>query len=100
MSTCFRFTDDISEADFREAMNAVGISEEVTDETKKNKFCITNGENYVWVYVGNYKVEFEAFGGQAVSGGAMLDLIADELNTSCLCEHDEGYFPDDICGED
>ncbi len=95
MSTCFRYTDDITEAKFRKAMAAVNITEDRNDDTSKDSFCITNGHTFVWVYVYNGLVTFETFGMQAMSGGELLYSIADELDTNCICEHDEGFFEDD-----
>ncbi len=97
MSTDFRFTNPVSEDHFRRVLPKVGMTEhQPQTHAAKNKFCITDGENYVWVYVSKFDntVSFSAFSMQAVTGGAMLDLIANELNTTALCEHDEGFFGD------
>ena len=95
MSTCFIFEDAPTVEQFRAAMVAVGINEEVTEDTTEDRFLITDGNAFVWCYIfeweGQQFVQFETYGMQAVSGGEILDQLAEQLGTVCWCEHDEEF---------
>ena len=70
-----------------------GIREEVVaDSSTKNSRCLTDGRNYLWVYINDdgFVACLTRYAGNAP--GKILDAIADTFDTDIVSEHEPQFW--------
>jgi hypothetical protein len=94
MSTDYTPLKKISARDlFDGRLERFGVREHVKpDGTTDRRRCLTDGRNYMWVYIDEYGFicGLTRYAGNAA--GKILDAVADSFNTEIISEYDEPYL--------
>src|SRR6516165_7790930 len=94
MSTDFVSLKKIAARDlFDGRLEEFGVLEHVKpDETTETKRCLTDGRNYLWVYINNegFVACFSRYGGNAP--GKILSAITDAFDTDIVSEYQPQFW--------
>jgi hypothetical protein len=93
MSTCYRFSQNVSKVAFNKAMKNAGVKDAKSEHASDDDFCITDGDSYLWVYPnsdGQIR-EFCRYGGN-YDAENFLREIAEELQVELMSEYDDNFF--------
>jgi hypothetical protein len=92
MSTNFVLSRSVSARDLFEHLEKFGIREHLTPDTTEKSRCLTDGRNYLWVYI----TEDRLVGGLSRYGmnapGKILDAIAETFETEIFSEYEPQYW--------
>jgi hypothetical protein len=86
MSTNFRFTEPVSEAEVREAAKKAGLS----IEQGENGTTVTDGTSHIHVFFTEERCT--GFCRYGANSSDLVYELGDELGVGVLNEHDEGYL--------
>jgi hypothetical protein len=81
---------------FDARLEKFGVHEHVEpDQTTKNARCLTDGRNYVWVYIDDAGLvdSFARYGGNAP--GKILDAVAETFDTDIFSEYESQFWGGD-----
>jgi hypothetical protein len=102
MSTDFIFSEKINACDlFDGRLEKFGVREDISvDKTSEKARCITDGRNYLWVWINDAGVVsgFTRYG-LANMPGKILKAIAEVFETDIFSEHEPQYWGFDTQGE-
>ena len=93
MSTDFNFSRELTAHDlFGERLNRFGIREHVTSDTDERKRCLTDGRNYLWVYLTEDGLVgcLSRYGANAPR--KILSAIAETFDTEIFSEYEPDYW--------
>src|SRR5262249_11039207 len=94
MSTYFVLSKKVSARDlFDGRLKKFGIEEHVTPETCEAERCLTDGNNYLWVFITNDGFVARILQGCGTDGASKLGSeIAKRFNTEFYSEHEPQYW--------
>ena len=95
MSTSYRMDISLTKDELLEIMKEINVEEWHTENTSKDSFCISDGENYLWCYADpRGKVSaFCRYGSNDIE--SFLEHLANQLGTGFYSEHDEEFWGDE-----
>jgi hypothetical protein len=93
MSTDFRLLNKVLARDlFGGRLAEFGVSEHVTEGTTETSRCLTDGRNYLWVYIDDngFVACMSRYGGNAP--GKILKALAEAFDTDIVSEYEPQFY--------
>lgn len=93
MSTAYKFNEPITRDKFEEVLREIGVSEQITDDTTIDRFCVGNDKDYMWCYPteDGMVMKFCRYG-SSYDAEDFLQYVADRMDLTLYSEHDDEYW--------
>ena len=93
MSTDFRLSERVHISDLLDGrLDRYGIREQVTKHTSDTQKCLTEGNNWLWVYLNNEGFVTGLNRCGASDGDKILSAIAEAFSTDIYSEHEPQFW--------
>ena len=93
MSTDYRLEKSVRAADILDGrLMAFGVQEQICEFTTETSKCLTDGRNYIWLYIddGGLVGSLSRFGANAPS--KILEAIATSFDTDIFSEYEPQFW--------